>query len=103
MVPRRTLRRLRSEELTIANETESRAAFDAYIKESLGDSITPAPLKPARELFDPTNNSDYDEDDEQDFTIIVPEAYAFDKNGKPINQQYLSDLIISSEVLLTHE
>ena len=50
VVPRRNLRSLRSEELTVTNETESNncADFDADIKESLGDSIAPAPLKPER-------------------------------------------------------
>ena len=48
----------------------------------------------------PQENFDYDEDDEQAFTNIVPDADAIDKNGKPINQQYLTDLIINSEVLL---
>ena len=49
VVPRRTLIRLRLEELTVTNETESnkREAFDADIKESLGGYIYPTPLKPA--------------------------------------------------------
>ena len=77
----RTLRKLRSEELAVTNQTESnkRAAFDADIKESLGDYVAPAPLRPARESFDPTNNFGYDEDDEQAITNIVPEADAIDK------------------------
>ena len=33
----------------------------------------------------------------------MPEADAIDKNGKPINQQSLADIIINSEVLLPHE
>ena len=47
VVPRKTIRRLRLEELTITNDTESnkRADFDAGIKESLGNSIAPAPFK----------------------------------------------------------
>ena len=74
VVSRRTIRRLRLESLTITNETESNkhAAFDADINESLRDYIAPAPLKPARELFDTTNNFDYDEDDEKAFTNTVP-------------------------------
>ena len=53
VVPRRALRRLRLEELTITNKIESnkRAAFDSNIKESFGDYISPAPFKPSRELF----------------------------------------------------
>ena len=75
-----------SEELTVTNETESnkRADFDADIKESLEDYITPSPLKIARDLFDTTNNFDYDEDDDQAFTNIVPEVYAIDKKANPL-------------------
>ena len=101
----RTLRKLRSEELAVTNQTESnkRAAFDADIKESLGDSISPAPLKTARESFDPTNNFYHDEYDEQAFTNILPEAGAIDKNDKPINNPSIADLVINAEVLLPHE
>ena len=60
-------------------------------------------MKPERESFDPTNNFDYDEDDEQAFTNNVPEADAIDKNGKHINQQYLNDLVINVKVLLPHD
>ena len=47
---RRTLRRLKSEELTVTNDTKSnkRVDFDADIKKSRRDSIAPAPLKPER-------------------------------------------------------
>ena len=33
----------------------------------------------------------------------MPEADAIDKNGKPINQQYLADLMINTEFLIPHE
>ena len=33
----------------------------------------------------------------------MPKADDSDKNGKPINQQYLADLMINSEVLLPYE
>ena len=32
----------------------------------------------------------------------MTEADAIDKNSKPINQQYLADLMINAEVLLPH-
>ena len=50
VVPKRNIRRLRSEDLNVTNETESnkRAAFDVDIQEPLEDSIAPAPLKPGR-------------------------------------------------------
>ena len=33
----------------------------------------------------------------------MPEADAIDKNGKPINQKSLANLVINSEVLIPHE
>ena len=57
VVPRRTLRRLKPEEISPTNvaEANKRAAFDAEIKSRLGDSvIKPPPLRRSR--MDPTNN-----------------------------------------------
>ena len=57
IVPRRTLRCLRPEETTVANEAEAakRAAFDSAIKEGLGDSVTPALVKQVQDSMDPSN------------------------------------------------
>ena len=104
VVPRRTLRRLKPEEISPTNvaEANKRAAFDAAIMETLGDSIAkPPPLAPPR--MDPTNNFDYDEDDELATTNVVPEADAVDSTGRPINQQSVTDLLINAEVLLPQE
>ena len=60
-------------------------------------------MKPSRESFDPKILFDYDEDDEKAFTNIVSDADAIDRYGKPINQQYLADLMINTEVLKPHE
>ena len=60
-------------------------------------------MKPSRELFDSTNNFDYDENDEQAFKNIVSEADAIYKNVKLNNQKSLSGLMVNSEVLLPHE
>ena len=83
IVPRRTLSWLRPEERSATNEAEAkkRALFDADIKEDLGDSITPAPLKPIQVSMDPTNNFYYDEFDENGYENVVPEADAVDSRG----------------------
>ena len=101
VVPRRTLRRLRPDEVSPSNESEcqKRAAFNEAIKENLGDSLT-LPEKPTREAMDPMNNFDYDDGDELDANNVVPEADAVDAAGKPINQQSMADLLINAEVLL---
>ena len=101
VVPRRTLQRLKPEEISPTNvaEANKRAAFDAAIKETLGDSIVkPPPLAPPR--MDPTNNFDYDEDDNLATVNVVPAADAVDSTGRPINQQSVTDLLINAKVLL---
>ena len=101
VVPRRTLRRLRAEELTITNQSEARkrAAFDADIKRLLGDSISKPPEVNV-EPMDPHNTFEENEGDEEAFANILPEADAVDSTGKPINQQSVADLLINAEVLL---
>ena len=101
VVPRRTLRRLKPEEISPTNVSEAnkRAAFDAEIKRRLGDSIvTPPPQRMNR--IDPTNNFDYDSDDELATANVVPAADAVDATGKPLNQQSVTDLLINAEVML---
>ena len=102
IVPRRTLRRLRPIELSVTNEAEAtkRAEFDAAIKEDLGDSITPAPIKQKQSIY-PMNNFDYDDLDEDDYENFVPEADAVDARGSSINQKSVADLLINAELLLT--
>ena len=102
VVPRRTLRRLRAEELSITNEVEieRRAAFDADIKRLLGDSISNPPQEIEADPMDPHHTFDDNTDDEEAFANILPEADAVDSTGKPINQQSVADLLINAEVLL---
>ena len=101
VVPRRTLRRLKPEEISPTNVSEAnkRAAFDAEIKKRLGDSIVKPPPRRMR-LMDPTNNFDYDSDDELATANVVPAADAVDATGKPLNQQSVTDLLINAEVML---
>ena len=101
VVPRRTLRRLKPEEISPTNVSEAnkRAAFDAEIKRRLGDSIVKPPPRRMRRM-DPTNNFDYDSDDELATANVVPAADAVDATGKPLNQQSVTDLLINAEVML---
>ena len=89
---------MRPIDLSVTNEAESnkRAEFDASIKEFLGDSITPAPIK-QKQSIDPMNNYDYDELDEDDYENVVPEAGAIDAvdaRRSPIYQQISHGLLI---------
>ena len=101
IVPRRTLRRLRAVELSPTNtaEVNKRTAFDAEIKERLGDSIA-VEEQTQRKSMDPTNNFDYEDHDELEPINVIPEADATDATGRPLNQQSVADLLINAEVLL---
>ena len=103
IAPRRTLRCLRAVELAPTNtaDVNKRAAFDAEIKERLGDSIA-LESKPQRESMDPTNNFEYDDEDEYEPIRVIPEADATDASGRPLNQQSVADLLINTEVLLPY-
>ena len=59
IVPRRSVRRLRVDELALSNETEAskRSQFDAAIRQKLGDSFT-LPAVPVQ-----VGDTDPDEDD----------------------------------------
>jgi len=103
IVPRRTLRRLNQEELSHNNlvEVAKREAFDAEIKQRLGDSLSVPP-----ELdVDENEPEDYEIDhdlDEGSPDQVIPAADAVDSTGRPINQQSIADLLINAEVLLDH-
>ena len=51
--------------------------------------------------MDPTNNFDYDSDDELATVNVIPAADAVDATGRPINQQSVTNLLINAEVLLS--
>ena len=94
IVPRRTLRRLRQEELSPNNSIErlKREAFDKSIKALLGDSLS-VPKEPPKENLDPMNNFDYGEPDELAADTVIPTAEAVDATGKPFNQQSVAHLL----------
>lgn len=107
IVPRRSVRRLRVDELALSNETEAlkRSQFDAAIRQKLGDSFT-LPAVPVQ-----VGDTDPDEDDFEPFPedadgeegspdTAVPNADLVDATGKPILQQSLADTLITAEVKL---
>ena len=103
IVPWQTLRRLNQEELSHNNlvELAKREAFDAEIKERLGDSI----LVPPEPDVDESELDEYeveDSFDEESLNLVIPVADAGDSTRKPINQQSIADLLINAEVLLDH-
>ena len=81
------MRRLRQEKTSPFNliKDAKRKAFDANIKELLGDSVTTPPIL-APEPLDPANDFDFGDYDEFSADYVIPEADASDSQGRPINQ-----------------
>ena len=100
-VPQQTIRRLRPEELTVTNVSESnkRNSFDAEIRDRIGESIS-LPENEGRDSLDPDYNFDVDSEDEDAFKNIVPKADDVDSVGNRINQQSVADLLINADILL---
>ena len=94
VVPQRSLRKLRPDELSKETEIAKRAEFDAAIKLIHGDSF----IVPEKE-FEPNPQDSWDE---EDHPIPVPEADAVYIKGTPINTRLMSDTLITAEVVLPH-
>ena len=103
IVPRRTLRRLRADELAPSNEAEAakRAQFDAAIRREIGDSFTLRDMKPSASNPQDDDDDGYVPYEDDEVAPSVPlEADLVDASGKPVNQQSIADLLINAEVVL---
>ena len=108
VVPRRTVKRLTSEQLAPYNAVEiaKRTAFDANISRKLGDSFslpanrkaikTPAKGAALDDFYGPTQFFDLDDVE----PTVIPEADCVDVNVNPILANLITDVLISTEVLL---
>ena len=95
VVPRRSLRPLRQEELRCETEATKRKLFDELIKRRWGDAINP----PKKESLD-HDDEDLIEDsslEEEDAPTPSPDS-AVDATGMPINQQPFNDGLLNAEV-----
>ena len=109
VVPRRTVKRLTSEQLAPSNAVEiaKRIDFDKNSSRKLGDSFSlPAHRKEIKtqytgaaldDFYGPTPIFDLDDVE----PTIIPEAVCVDANGKPILANSLTDVLISAEILLS--
>ena len=99
IVPRRTLRRLKPDELTSSSEALKRQQFDELIQKKLGDSMSLP--KPALETPMPL---DHEYDDQCIVEEEAPPAFddtdPVDSNGVPYSEQSLYDRLIHAEVAL---
>lgn len=96
VVPRRTHRPLKIEEIHSEVEKKKRATFDALIERRWGTSINPPTTEPL------TTDDDFEEyrDDDEDARIIPDIEDAVDATGRLLNQQPAYDKLINSEVQL---
>jgi hypothetical protein len=97
VVPRRSSRPLKPEEVHSEQEQEKRKIFDALIERRWGSSINPKYTEP-----DPEDTEEYDEyEDEDEEARVVPNIEdTVDTNGKLLNQHPAYDQIINAEVSL---
>jgi hypothetical protein len=97
VVPRRSSRPLKPEEVHNEQEREKRKIFDALIERRWGRSINPMTAEP-----DPDELNDYDEyhDEDEDARVIPDIEDTVDANGKLLNQHRAYDQIINAEVSL---
>ena len=99
MIPHWSLHRLRLNELAPSNkyEAHNQSAFDAAIRKNLGNSMTPPRLTPK---VKPQTLSFVPDDDEQQGSDFLLEVDTIDATGRPVNHQYITHLLVNSEVIL---
>ena len=101
VVPRRSSRPLKADEIHSATEVKKRAIFDGLIERRWGTSINPPKVETVEDAEDLDNNEfeEYEDDDEPKRTVPDIED-AVDANGKQLNQQPAYDKILNAEVSL---
>ena len=96
VVPRRTLRKLRADELAMETEKSKRAEFDAAIKLKYGDSLSP----PRETSPNPQDGGDEASLPFGEVGPQVPEADVLDATGAPLHPTSVADTLLNAEVLL---
>ena len=98
IVPRRSLRHLRTKELNKnLVEERKRLVFMDNIRVNLGDSMS-LPINPFSEDY--VEYTPYE--DEDGAPRSIPENEAIDAAGKPLFQNSVTDTLIQVEVILPH-
>ena len=97
VIPRRSSRPLKTDEIHSIDEQKKREIFDGLIERRWGTSINPPPNSDKENQLD-----DFEEyEDEDEMARIVPDIEdTVDNNGKLLNQQPAYDRILNSEVSL---
>ena len=97
VVPRRTCRPLKVDEIHSATEAKKREIFDGLIERRWGTSINPPSISETEKEF--PEYEEYEDDDEK--ARVVPDIEdSVDATGKLLNQEPAYDRILHSEVSL---
>ena len=101
VVPRRTLRPLKTEELHSKTEAKKRKTFDALIERRWGTSINPPKVEKKNSDNDDDNDAFEEYEDDVEQPRIIPDIEdTVDANGKLLNQQPAYDMLLNAEVRL---
>jgi hypothetical protein len=102
VVPRRSSRPLKVDEIHSATELKKRQIFDALIERRWGTSINPPILPLQNPIEGDLDDNDFEEyEDNDEPKRIVPDIEdTVDANGRLLNQQPAYDKILHSEVSL---
>jgi hypothetical protein len=94
VIPRRTLRPLTERE--IREEVKQREIFDVVIHKRFG-----SPFLPTRPIADYEVKDEFDDDDDDEPTRVIPEfTDPVDAVGRPIDQQPAYDTVLNTELML---
>jgi hypothetical protein len=99
IVPRRSSRPLKVDEIHSAQEQQKRKIFDGLIERRHGTSISP-PIIISDDENDSNNDFEEYEDDDEPARIAPDIEDMVDVNGKLLNQQPAYDKILHSEASL---
>jgi hypothetical protein len=103
VIPRRSSRPLKVDEIHSVTEIKMRAIFDGLIERRWGTSINPPTQTDAEdaENLDDNEFEEYEDEDEDESKRTVPDIEdSVDANGKLLNQMPAYDRILHSEVSL---
>ena len=100
VVPRRSLRPLKAEEIHAETEIKKRQTFDALIERRWGPSINPPKVSEKDDGVDLDTSDEFEhyEDDVEQPRIVPDIEDTVDANGRLLNQQPAYDTLLNAEV-----
>ena len=99
IIPRRTLRKLRVDELHSKDEESKRDIFTALITKRYGSTFQPQ-FAPRRKNASAAEAMEYYTDGDEESRECLEQEDVTDHNGKLLNQQPMYDVLLHSELLV---